>query len=61
MRHEPWPVVVEIIEDVGGVPVLVGAEVQLRCSCRDDLLLDYGHEAAAGDGPAEGGPAADKE
>ena len=49
MRHEPWPVVVDIVEEVGGVLVIVGSEVQLRCGCRDDLLYDYGHELSAQD------------
>lgn len=44
--HEPWPVKVEVFEDVGGVMVLEDTEVQIRCSCRFDLFYDYGHEGA---------------
>lgn len=42
--HTPWPVLTDVYENVGGVPVYQHQELQLRCGCRDDLSLDYGHE-----------------
>lgn len=41
--HTPWPTLVDIVEDVGGVYIAIDQEIQLRCGCRDDLLYDYGH------------------
>ena len=43
-EHEPWPLVVEEYEYIGGVKIRVGTIVQLRCACTDSLEYDYGHE-----------------
>lgn len=45
--HVPYPVTVEVGEDVGGVKVITGMVTQIRCGCTDSLEHDYGHEQEA--------------
>lgn len=42
--HCPWPVLVDVYENVGGIPIFHHQEVQVRCGCTNDLQHDYGHE-----------------
>lgn len=45
--HYPYPVVVEVGEEVGGLPVISTKTIQIRCGCTDTLEHDYGHEQEA--------------
>ena len=41
MVHEPWPLVVLVVDADTGEQ---SWEVQIRCGCLDSLALEYGHE-----------------
>lgn len=43
-QHTPWPVTVETGETIGGVNIITGLEVQIRCGCENHLGYDYGHQ-----------------
>lgn len=46
--HEPVEVWVDVFQDIGGVLIPAGQEMQVRCGCQQSLALMFGHENAAG-------------
>lgn len=40
--HYPVERWVDVFEDVGGIPVVMGVEHQIRCGCTDALGHDWG-------------------
>lgn len=42
--HSPVEVWVDVVENIGGVLIPAGQELQVRCGCTDSLANDWEHE-----------------